>query len=135
MDEIDIKIQEVDWKHAEAVCNAKLIELGYDTYLPFTGGGEVDIIAVKGSEIKRVQVKSVSPNKKDVMKVHLYRSIVNFKTHAYKPYENIDWFLVYDGTNIYKFEASEVELHVSLRYTAPRNNQLKNVRMASDFII
>ncbi len=31
--EIFINLQKVSWKHAEAICNSKLIELGYETNL------------------------------------------------------------------------------------------------------
>jgi len=61
MNEIDIEIKKVNWKHAEALCHARLIELGYETFVPFVGGGEVDLIAMKEGKLLRIQVKSVSP--------------------------------------------------------------------------
>ena len=30
--DIEVEIKKVCWKHAEAVCNSKLIELGYDDF-------------------------------------------------------------------------------------------------------
>lgn len=132
--EIDIQPKEVNWKHAEAVCNSRLIELGYETFFPFNGGTEIDLIAVKGGQVKRVQIKSVSPKRKDKINIRTYRSNINYKGHSYSHYENIDWFLVYDGTNIYKIEAEEPSVNICLRYTAPKNNQLEGIRMASDYI-
>lgn len=132
--EINIELKKVNWKHAEAVCNARLIELGYETFFPFTGGTEIDLIAIKGEDIKRIQIKSVSP-KKDKINIRTYRSNINYKKHTYQHYKNIDWFLVYDGTNIYKIDSGEPSVNICLRYTLPKNNQSEGIKMASDYIL
>jgi len=134
MSTIDIEIKKVNWKHAESICHTRLIELGYETFIPFIGGGEVDLIAMKEGKLVRIQVKSVSPTNKQKVKVNTYRSSINYKQHKYELYKYIDWFLIYDGTNIYKIENKEPSTHITLRYTLPKNNQNEGIRMASDYI-
>lgn len=128
-------MKKVLWKEAEALCTAKLISLGYDVFIPFNGGGEIDLIAVNNSEVKRIQVKSITPRNPDYISVHLSRSSVNYKTIKYKPYTNIDWFLIYDGKNIYRIPSELVNCNINLRYSPTKNNQKLGVFMASDFII
>ena len=134
MNEIDIEIKKVNWKHAEALCHARLIELGYETFVPFVGGCEVDLISMKEGKLVRIQVKSVSPTNKQKINVHTYRSSINFKQHKYELYKYIDWFLIYDGTNIYKIENKKASTNITLRYKLPKNNQNEGIRIASDYI-
>jgi Holliday junction resolvase-like predicted endonuclease/predicted transcriptional regulator len=131
---IDIIVKPVDWKCSEAICNLKLIELGYDTYIPFIGGGEIDLIATKDNVVYRIQIKSIAPRNKDSICIDLSRNSINYKSAARKKYENIDFFLIYDGTNIYKFDFDIKVMSITLRYTVPKNNQIDKIKMAHDYI-
>ena len=127
--ELDINRDYVNWKYAEAICNTRLIELGYETFLPFINNGEIDIIAYKDNQTYKIQVKAFSPKNKDIIYVDLTRN--NYKER--KVYTNIDWFLIYDGNYIYKVEFTK-DLHsINLRYKAPKN-QGSRIKMASDYI-
>jgi Holliday junction resolvase-like predicted endonuclease len=127
--ELNIELKTVDWRHAELVVNARLVELGYDTFIPSVSGGEIDLIAHKDGNCYRIQIKSASPTKSTAT-IHFQRRTRN---SLYR-YENIDWFLIYDGTNVYKFNFSEVNSSIKLRYRIPLNNQIDKVFMASDYI-
>lgn len=133
--EISIEPKEVDWKYSEALCNAKLVEMGYETFIPFIGSGEIDLVAYKNSKFHRIQIKSVSPTNNRKIDINFERRPVNFHSTKTKPYENIDIFLVYDGTNIYKIDRNLVHTSICLRYRVPTSNQIKTIHMASDYII
>lgn len=123
----------VNWKYAEAICNARLIELGYSTFLPFTTSEEIDIIAIKDKKVYKIQIKSITP-KGNTISLHLARNASNYKKHISKPYTNIDFFLIYDGINIYKIYPDN-STAVTLRYKPTKNNQSKGIKMASDHIL
>lgn len=133
--EITVEQKSVCWKHAEALCLSKLIELGYEVFTPFTGGGEIDLLAYKYGIFYKVQVKSVSPTNKSFIDIYATRSSINYKSSKNVPYENIDFFMVYDGTNIYKIMRNEINASFTLRYKIPKNNQVKNVKMASEYVM
>lgn len=133
--ELIVPEKKVDWKCAEAYCHLKLIEMGYLTFVPFTGNGEVDIIATKDGVVHRIQVKSVSVKKNmDVFSINVQRRSVIHKGRKKALYKEIDWFLIYDGTNLYKVPFEEGMRNISLRYKEARNGQGKKVKMAYDFL-
>lgn len=133
--EIDVESKQVCWKVAEAKALARLLELGYEVFTPFTGGGEIDLIAYKDNISYKVQVKSTSPKPNDKgIYVELMRSSVNYKKRVFSVYTNIDFFLIYDGTNIYKIDPEEGIKSLSLAYKAPINNQVEKIKMAKDYI-
>lgn len=130
--ELTVPEKKVDWKCAEAYCHLKLIEMGYSTFVPFTGGGEVDIIATKDGVVHRIQVKSVSVRRgMESFNINVQRRRTGRKKGLYK---EIDWFLIYDGTNLYKVPFEEGMRNISLRYKEARNGQGKKVKMAYDFL-
>jgi len=138
--EINIEIKKVDWRHAEAVCLTRLIELGYEVFVPFNGGGEIDLIAYKDFVSYRIQIKSVSPIKKEYICIPVSRQISNRylpnrSTLSTKPYENIDFYMIYDGTNIYKINFDKNITNITLRYKVPANQQIIDIKMARDYIL
>lgn len=134
--EIVIVMKPVDWKYGEAICNARLVELGYDTYMATISGGEIDIVAIKDNIVYRVQVKSITPTNNESIKLSLERNSVNYKERKTKKYENIDFFLIYDGNNIYKVDFDDVKSKggITLRYKVTKSNQKEKIKMASDYI-
>jgi len=131
--EIDININPVNWKTAELLCAAKLTELNYEVFSPMVNGGEIDLIAYKDNISYRVQIKSVTP-KKSHCDINLLRETRNTKTTKTKPYTNIDFYLIYDGNNIYKLDFKPDLTTIVLRYKIPTNNQITNIHMAKDYI-
>ena len=135
--EIQISIQKVDWKHAETFCIAELTKLKYEVFLPVISNGEIDFIAYKDNKTYRIQVKAVSPKNKYFLPCTLVRKTSNGSNCVKNiAYTNIDWFLIYDGTNIYKINRNEINGSINLRYKVPApNNNGKKVHMASDYIL
>ena len=132
--EISVQIKQVCWKHAEAICVARLIELGYEVFTPFNGGGEIDLVAMKDKQLFKIQVKSVSPTNNEKIVISTVRTVVNYKSSKTSPYENIDFYLIYDGTNVYKINNTETIKHITLRYSLPTNRQVEHICMAKDYI-
>ena len=126
--EIHISVKKVCWRYAEAICTARLIELGYEVFTPFNGGGEIDLVVFKDGTLSKVQIKSISPTNTSFISLSPRRNGCKNPT----PYKNIDFFLLYDGSNLYKLNGDETI--ITLRYTVPKNNQMENVRMAYDYI-
>ncbi len=137
MKDLNINIKKVDWRTAEACVNAKLIELGYQTFLPFNDGGEIDIIAVKDDKLHKIQVKSVSPTNDKYVTFYLRRSRNNYKKNISFSYENIDLFILYDGTYFYKLSFDQLKERkcFTLRYISTNNQQSLKVNMAYDYLI
>lgn len=134
--QISINIVPVCWKYAEMICIAKLTELGYDVFSPVCGGGEIDFIIHNDNYMYRVQVKSITPVNNEFISLSLSRNSVNYKSRVSSNYTKIDWFLIFDGNNIYKIESKELgkNTNLTLRYKLPINNQTTKIKMAKDYI-
>lgn len=126
-------IGSIDWKYAEAFCISKLVLNGYDVFIPINGGGEIDCIAVKDSKSYNVQIKSSAPVKDRVV-FALMRNSVNFHHGSSKPYTCIDFFLLFDGVNVFKLDFDENIKGIAFRYKVTSNNQVDKINMASDYL-
>lgn len=135
--ELILPAKEVNWKHAEVMCAARLTELGWEVFVPLNHGTESDFIIHKNGVIKRCQVKSHSKDNIECMYIQLRRMTNHTSNTSTSPYTQIDWFLIYDGYHVYKVDNSETaDLSVSLRYLAPKNyGGSGTIRMASDYIL
>lgn len=69
-----------------------LTEKGYDIFTPLSEHSTVDLIAIKGSEIKRIQVKYRTPYR-NMVEVPMH-TVVNGKRNFYNK-DDLDWFAVY----------------------------------------
>lgn len=137
MKNLNVTIKKVDWRVAEANVNSKLIELGYNTFLPFNDGGEIDLIATKDEKLYRIQIKSTSPTNTKSSSFQLCRNKNNYKKNVSFSYKNIDVFILYDGTYFYKIYPDQLQnkKFITLRYVCAVNNQTCNVRMAYDYLL
>jgi PD-(D/E)XK endonuclease len=119
---------------AKAYCD--LVEKGYIVLFPSTEHAPFDIVTYDGSKFTRIQVK--------------YRSAVN----GYLQVNLISWWADKNGSHgkqidkrqvdvicvycpetdkCYYFKAEDVNLSMTLRISATRNNQSKKVRFADDY--
>jgi Holliday junction resolvase-like predicted endonuclease len=120
------------WKSAELYINYYLVSVGYETFMPSIGGGEIDLIAHKDGKLYRIQIKAVTP-KSDFIVINSSRNSINpYGKNKSKPYENIDVLLVFDGSHIYNIPFSGQQ-YTTLRYTKPSTNIM--CKMASDYIL
>lgn len=134
--ELDVEVKAVNWKLAETLCIAKLVELGYEPFLPVISNGEIDVIATKNGTPYRIQIKSKTLTSKSTCAIPITRNSMNYKDRRSDCYKNIDFFMIYDGTNYFKVPLSEVSglKQITLRYKIPRNNSETGIRMASDYL-
>lgn len=135
--ELKIIEKDVCWRYTESFCQTELIRLGYEVFLPKTGGGEIDCIACKDEKTLRIQIKSFSPEKdSDRISISLSRTALNYKSAKHKKYSNIDLFLIYDGNYVYAYWFKDlIGTNLNLRYSIPKNMQIKHIKMASDYLI
>lgn len=133
--EIIVDRKQVSWKSSELICMAKMIDLGYEIFIPQNYGSEIDFIAYKDKEFYKIQVKSASPTNKEYIHIDFSRNSVNYKRNKRRAYENINFYLIYDGTNIYKIDHYEGIHTMNLRYSIPSNGQIDGIHMAYDYIL
>lgn len=118
-----------------AVVLAELTKKGYTVSIPFTESARYDLIVDKAGTLYKVQVKCKTP-KSDRLEVPLCsNSEGGSKIYKYTA-DDIDLVAAVDLNTgkVYYIPASYLPANsFTLRYTAPKNGQLKGIHMASDF--
>ena len=114
-----------------------MYEQGFTILNPVTEHAPFDLVIYKEKEFKRVQVKYKSVDKTGSITVH-FRSCWADKngTHMQQVDKNeIDLYCVYcpDTDECYYLNPKDFKRSVTLRVEAPRNNQLRNVKLVADF--
>lgn len=120
----------------QVMAMADLMKQGYKIAMPYGEDWAYDLIAVKGKEFIRIQVKYTESDGK-VVKVKA-RSTNNWSDKRYTA-DDIDYIAVYDLTtnNIYYVKSDllgDGVTQLSLRLVPSENNQKKGVRMARDYM-
>ena len=110
---------------------------GYMILLPHTEHAPFDLVIYKDGEFKRVQVKYREVNIKGILEIR-FRSVHSstkgiFSSDVNK--EEIDIYCVYcpDTDECYYFNPKMYNKSLSLRVETPKNNQLANIKYASDY--
>lgn len=115
----------------------KLIENGYNVFTQLGDNSEIDLIAEKNGELKRIQVKTTEKIKNGVMKFTLVKSRMNSKCKYKEYYNNIDAFGLYclenDYCGLLEFDSSIPREAVTIRLQPTKNNMKRCVRLAKDF--
>ena len=119
---------------AEAYVTYLLKQKGFNVLIPWGEDNRFDLVAEKNGVFKKVQVKYVT-SKNGILEVPL-RSSNNYKIIHYSP-KDIDIIAAYEpGTSkVYFIPLKSVSNRSSykLRLKAAKNNQKKNVSMASNY--
>jgi Holliday junction resolvase-like predicted endonuclease len=119
---------------AEAYVTYLLKLRGFNVLIPWGEDNRFDLVTEKKGVFKKVQVKYVS-SKNGILEVPL-RSANNYKIIHYSP-QDIDIIAAYEPiTNkVYFIPLKSVRNRSSykLRLVAAKNNQKKNISMASDY--
>lgn len=125
---------------AELKIAADLAERGCKIYFPFGEDSDSDLIAELGDEFHRVQVKHATSDGLVVLVRCRSHSLTNGRVRQTKRYTaaSIDWLATFDCTTGRCFYVPAVELGTGrsllhLRLSAPRNNQRRGIRYASDY--
>ena len=119
---------------AKAYCD--LVEKGYLVLFPSTEHAPFDLVAYDGNKFVRIQVKYRSAVK-GVLQINLINWWADKNgSHGRKvDKRQIDVVCVYcpNTDKCYYFKSVGVNLSVTLRLVAPKNNQSKKVRFADDY--
>ena len=120
---------------------AKCLEKNISVFVPFGDNERVDLIILLDNIPKKVQVKTTN---KDVNNVSVFNitsctsAIYNRKSMVRKyTKDEIDYYMLYniarDEIYMVPFEdASDVQ--ITIRHVKTKNNQSKNIKMASDYL-
>jgi hypothetical protein len=126
-------------KIAELRVAQRLLEAGYHTYFPSMDGGATDLLAIKGTQTIRIQVKS-GKLVNGVAIVYLQKQRNHSKTDKYYRYslEEVDYFAhhVIDTDEVLwisnaSFHDKQV-LHIRKGQT--KNNQAKGIHVFENFL-
>ncbi|HVY01766.1 MAG TPA: group I intron-associated PD-(D/E)XK endonuclease [Candidatus Nanoarchaeia archaeon] len=121
-------------KEGELRFAAEFIRQGWNIFLPYGEDSEIDLLLQKGAEYKRVQIKSTR-SKEGIIHGRI-KSSNNWQIKKYSK-EIIDWFGIYDAITkegyLVPIEKVEGKTEIYLRINKPKNNQKKDIRMASEY--
>jgi len=114
-----------------------MFEQGFVILNPVTEHAPFDLVAYRDGLFKRVQVKYKSVDRTGSITVH-FRSCWADKngTHTRQiDKEEVDLYCIYcpDTDHCYYLDPKEYKNSVTLRVETSKNNQSKNVRMATDY--
>ena len=126
-------------KGDQGVLKAQLdmYEQGFTVLNPVTEHAPFDLVAYKDRTFRRIQVKYKSVDKTGSITVH-FRSCWADKNGTHLQAINkgeIDLYCIYcpDTDECYYLNPLDYRRSVTLRVEAPRNKQLKNVKLAADY--
>ena len=119
-----------------AKAQVDLVQRGYLVLLPLSEHAPFDLVAYRGHEFLRIQVKYRS-TARGILHIPFRTSWAD-KSGSHERVtdkEEVDLFCVYcpETDEYYYFRPQEFRKGITLRIAAPRNNQVKNVRMAWEF--
>ena len=114
-----------------------MFEQGFVILNPVTEHAPFDLVVYRDGLFKRVQVKYKSVDRTGSITVH-FRSCWADKngTHTRQiDKEEVDLYCIYcpDTDHCYYLDPKEYKNSVTLRVETSKNNQSKNVRMATDY--
>jgi len=114
---------------------AEFTRKGWKVFLPYGENTPIDLLIEKEGIFKRIQIKSTSPIKGAI---HCrIKSSNNWQVKKYTKKE-IDFFGIYDYVNkkgyFIPIEEMEGMTEAILRLEKPKNNQIKNIRSAEQYL-
>ena len=120
----------------EAVAIAEFQKRSIQTFLPFGHNNPIDIIALINNKLIRIQCKTTQKtHNNEYMYFNLTRDTRAYQHLKYTENE-IDYFFLYCIENGFKGLISIQEINcsdVTIRLTAPKNNQCNRIRMYYDY--
>ena len=113
-----------------------LFEQGFTILMPQTEHAPFDLVAYKGGEYHRVQVKYRKLDRLGKMDVKFSTCWTDKNGTHTSPIDKgeVDLYCVYcpDTDECYYLDPKQYGLTMTLRVRAPKNNQAKNVTLAAD---
>lgn len=122
---------------SEALMMAKFLELGWIVLKPFGDNQRYDLVIDKGNGFEKVQVKT-GHLKNGVIRFATVSSYVHRKNGTKNYKGQCDYFGIYCPANkkCYLIKVNDSTMSQgSLRIELPKNKQVKNITMASNYEI
>lgn len=121
---------------SEAKFTAKLLELGYEVFIPFGNGSRYDLVFKLNGKFKTLQIKTGKLKDNFIV---FNSSSLNKETKKRKSYHGeVDFLGIYciENNSYYLMPVNKVaKTATTLRLTSPKNNQKKNIHLAKDYQI
>ena len=118
---------------------AKLVELSIPIFIPFGDNERCDYVIDLNDDLKRIQVKTSTTNDTDKVVFDLcsYTYHRNNGTMHKYTIKEVDYFICYDivTKQVYMIKNKGNMTSITLRYTKPKNNQIKNINLVEDYMI
>lgn len=120
---------------------AAFVDRCIPVYIPFGDNEKADLIAEFNGKLQKIQIKTTENTESydgdfayfDLTSSTTHRS--NGVKHVYSK-DEIDYFALYniETRECFLIAVNDApRLCITLRYTAPKNNQVKGIRFAKDF--
>lgn len=124
----------------ERIAIGELSKFGLDIILPMSDNLPFDFLIFVDNKFYKCQVKSsfqVSSDSEGAIFFSLVSNNWYSKTEKLYTSNDIDLFILCDGSNIYLFSQKELEgkKGITIRTKPTKNCQLKNINLAKDSII
>ena len=124
--------------YTEAVIVAALLKRGYEVFKPIAAHSRCDLVVVIKGEFKRFQCKTARLQD-GVVEFNAYSQCGSLRGKARRHYrESADYFLAFceENDSIYIVPVAVAPTcECKLRVDPPKNNQMKGVIWAKDFLI
>jgi hypothetical protein len=120
----------------ERIAIGELAKFGIDVLLPMSDNLPYDFVIYYNNKFYKCQVKTTTPDS-ELLRFSITSSNWNTKTiHKYNK-DEVDVFILCDLRNIYLFSIDDVygKDNVYIRMSPAKNNQIKGVNFADDYII
>ena len=113
----------------ELLCITSFYKEGYPVSIPYGENSNYDFIADISGRLIRDQVKTASKNQNES---YSFSGRHNNKCYAKT---SIDFFATYFDNNCYLIPVTECSTEKTLWLHTPKNNQLKNIHFAEEYLL
>ena len=124
----------------ERIAIGELAKFGIDVLIPLSDNLPFDFVVYYNDKMYKCQVKtSTSSGKQSTGSTEFELTSNNWNSKKIKKYteDEVDIFILCDLNSIYLFPFEDLKgrSSISLRNETPKNGQVKNINLASNFII
>lgn len=121
----------------EMQCMAAIMAHNCGVSIPFGDNSRYDFIADIDGQLLKIQVKTASAKDENSIKFSCRSTYVNcsgVKNIRYSENE-IDYFATYWDNQCYLISVNECSVEKILRFSPPKNRQIKGITFAKDYLL
>ena len=121
----------------EMQCMSAFIAQGCGVSIPFGDNSKYDFIADVEGQLLKIQVKTASLKDENSIKFSCRSTHVNCSGVKHTRYskDEIDYFATYWNGQCYLVPISECSVEKTLRFTPPKNGQIKGITFAHEYTL